>query len=192
MSWKWPHQKRSPAIANGVFEEVAHHARIGVADRIGEAHAVGAGVEQRLQRRSTSSFSTRPCSVQPNAVPTPPSISVFDPAASRAARIFANFGDDLVGRLAQVGEAVGMARRQRHEHQVGAGLDRALRAFEIGHEHRDEEPGERLRVRDELGRCRRAAAGGAAERTSRPRSRAGRRRRRRGSIRACDPWRGSS
>jgi hypothetical protein len=40
--------------------------------------------------------------VQPNAVPDPPSISVFDPAASRGGAIFATSADDFVGRLAQV------------------------------------------------------------------------------------------
>ena len=38
-------------------------------------------------QRSTSDGSTSPWIVQPKAVPTPPSISVFEPAASRAARM---------------------------------------------------------------------------------------------------------
>jgi hypothetical protein len=38
-------------------------------------------------RRSTSAGSTRPWIVQPKAVPTPPSISVLFPDASRAARM---------------------------------------------------------------------------------------------------------
>ena len=134
-------------------------------------------------RRSTSAGSTSPWIVQPKAVPTPPSISVFEPAASRAARMRADLGDHLVGRLAQVGQAVRVARRQRHQHQVGVGVDRALGALQVGHQHRDEEVRAASSRTRPARRCRRAAAAGAPARTSRPRSRAGRRRARRGSTR---------
>ena len=60
----------------------------------------------------TSACSTRPWIVQPKAVLMPTSISVFEPAASRAARMRAISRDHLVGRLAQVGQAVRVAGRQ--------------------------------------------------------------------------------
>ena len=41
-------------------------------------------------QRSTSEVFTSPWMVQPKAVPMPPSISVFEPAASRAARMRPN------------------------------------------------------------------------------------------------------
>ena len=41
-------------------------------------------------RRNTSSGRTSPCKVQPKAVPTPPSMIVFCPEASRAARMRAS------------------------------------------------------------------------------------------------------
>ena len=113
----------------------------------------------------------------------PTSISVFAPARVARGADAADLGDHFVGRLAQVGEAVRVARRQRHQHQVGAAVERALGALQVRHQHRDDEAGQRLRERDAARRCRRAAAAAAPERTSRPRSRAGRRRARRGSIR---------
>src|SRR3990167_2699712 len=41
----------------------------------------------------------------------------------------------LVGCLAQVGQAVRMAGRERQDHQMGTALDGAFGALEIGHQH---------------------------------------------------------
>ena len=39
---------------------------------------------------------------------------------------------------------------RRQQHQVGAAFDRALRAFQIRHEHRHAKSGQRLGERDQL------------------------------------------
>jgi hypothetical protein len=39
---------------------------------------------------------------------------------------------------------VGVARGERHQQQVRAALDRALRAFQVWHQHRDEQSRQRL------------------------------------------------
>ena len=149
MSWKWPHQKRSPAIFTRLLEQLAHQRRVGVADGVGDAHAVGAGVEQRLHAGAAPRpSSTSPWIVQPKAVPTPPSISVFEPGGVARGADAADLGDHVVGRLAQVGEAVRVAGRQRHAASGRRSASmRALGALQVGHQHRDEQAGQRLRDR---------------------------------------------
>ena len=61
-----------------------------------------------------------------------------------------HFRDDFVRGLAQIGKAVRVAGRQRHEQQVGARFDRALRALEIRHQHGSEESRQCLRIRQHL------------------------------------------
>jgi hypothetical protein len=56
----------------------------------------------------------------------------------------AHLGHHLVGRLAQVGQAVGVAGRQGHDHQVGLARDGAFRALQVGHQHRGEQARQRL------------------------------------------------
>jgi hypothetical protein len=57
----------------------------------------------------------------------------------------------LVGRLAQVGQAVRVAGRQRQQHRVGARVDCAFGALQVGHQHRDRQPGQLERAGDDLG-----------------------------------------
>jgi hypothetical protein len=76
--------------------------------------------------------------------------------AARAARVaqVAHARDlvhRVVGRLAQVGQAVRVARRQRQQHRVRARVDGAFGAFQVGHQHRHREAGQLERVRDQLG-----------------------------------------
>jgi hypothetical protein len=59
-------------------------------------------------------------------------------------------GDDLVGCLAQVGEAVRMAGRERNQHEFGPAFDGALGAFEVGHQHRRFQPRQCLRELEHL------------------------------------------
>ena len=167
------------------FEQLAHRGRAGVADGVGDADAVGAGIEQALH--AAQHLALRDLALDRAAE------GGADAAFKQRLRAGgvaggadpAELGDHFVGRLAQVGEAVRMARRQRHEQQVGLGGDGALGALEVGHQHRDHEARAGSSRRPSARRCRRAAAGDAPGRTSRPRSRAGRPPRRRGSIRSC-------
>ena len=157
--------------ARGPLEQLAHAARVGVADGVGEADAVGAGVQHRLHagaaprpaRPGPASCSRRRCRCRPRC-------------ASSSRRRRAPRGSaptsaiDLVGRLAQVGQAVRVARRQRHEHQVGSRGDRALGALQVRHQHRGDEARQRLRERDQLGGIGQLRQQPRAARTSRPRS----------------------
>ena len=162
--------------------------RVGIAHRVGQAHALGAGIEHRLHQAHHLVGSTRPWIVQPKAVLMPTSISVREPAASRAARMRRDLGDHFVGRLAQVGQAVRVAGRQRHQHQRRPRSSmRALGAFQVGHQHRRDQAGQGLGEGQHLGRVRQLRQQARAARRSRPRSRAGRPRRRRGAIRAWRP-----
>jgi hypothetical protein len=98
-------QEPSPATRSARSNRLRTIAGIGIADRVGQAHAVGAGVQHACISRSTSSGSTWPCSVQPKAVLMPTSISVFEPAASRAARmrpISATTSSGVLRRLARL------------------------------------------------------------------------------------------
>ena len=151
VSWKWPHQKRSPATctpASNRSRTMRGSAYPTVSAMLTRSAPASSSA---CMRRSTSDGSTRPCSVQPNAVPTPPSIRVLRSCSIARGANLRHFGDHFVGRLAQVGEAVGVTGGQRHEQEVGAGLDRALRALEVRHQDRDEETRQRFRVGDELG-----------------------------------------
>ena len=100
-----------------------------------------------------------------------------------------DLGDHVVGRLAQVRQAVRVAGRQRHQHQRRRRPSmRALGALQVrAPAPRRRGPAASART-PALRRCRPAAAAAAPARTSRPRSRAGRRRTRRGSIRAWRRW----
>ena len=129
--------------------------------------------------------STSPWIVQPKAVPTPPSISVFLPDASRAARMRPSSATTSSGVLRRLARLCCVTRRQRQQHQVGIAFECAFGALQVRHQHRRKQPGQRSSHRPATRRCRPAAAAASAARTSRPRSRAGRRRRRRGSIPSC-------
>jgi hypothetical protein len=138
--------------AQRALEQAAHHRRIGIADGVGQAHAVCARVEQRLHQ--------------------PQHLVGLDMALERAAEGGAHaavdqrlrargvarradathLGHHLVGRLAQVGQAVGVAGRQRHDHQVGLARDGAFGALQVGHEHRGEQPRQRLGEGEQFGR----------------------------------------
>ena len=118
MSWKWPQASRSPATAKRLLEQRAHHA----ADR--RSPRCRPGRRGRRRRRA------RPA---PGAAPR----LRLDPALDRAAEggadadldqaaraggvargaDAADLGHHLVGRLAQVGQAVRVAGRQRQQHQ---------------------------------------------------------------------------
>ena len=185
MSWKWPHQKRSPAIARAFSNSSRTAAGPRVTDRIGDADAIRARIEQRLH--AAQHFGLIDAALDRAAERR--ADAAFDQRlrTGRVARgtDAGDFRDHFIGRLAQVREAMCMARGQRHEQQVGLRLDGALGALEIGHEHRDDEVQAASSHRRRVRRCRRVAAGGARGRTSRLRFRAGRRHRRRRSIRSC-------
>ena len=168
-------------------EKILHHRRIGVADGVREADTIHTGVEHGLDE--TQHFGGFDATLDRAAEGR--AKADFEKAAraggvARGANAL-DFAHDLVGRATQIGEAVRVARRQRHEHQVGAGFDRPLGALEIGDEHRREKARQRFRDRRRARRCPRAAAGVARGRTNRLRSRAVRPPTRRGSIRASGP-----
>ena len=152
MSWKWPHQKRSPAICARLLEQVAHRARVGIADGVGDADAVGAGVEQRLH--AAQHLGGLDLALDRAAERGADAAFEQRLRAGRVARGAdpAELGDHFVGRLAQVGEAVRMARRERHQQQIGFGVDRPFRALQVRHQHRDQEVRQRLRKGDQLRR----------------------------------------
>src|SRR5205085_9773398 len=117
-----------------------YRARAGEADRVGDADAVDADVEQRLQaaqhlaRLHFALNRAAECGAD----------AAFDQRL-RARRIAgsahaADLGDHFVGRLAQVGEAVRTARRERHQHDVGAAVEGTLRTLEV----RDENGGDEI------------------------------------------------
>ena len=152
VSWKWPHQNLSPAIRRAAWNSSRTALGLGVADGVGDADAVGAGVEQRLhaaqdlgrfhfalQRAAEGGADAafeqrfRSCGIARGADPR-------------------EFGDHLVGCLAQVRQAVRVAGRERHQQHVDLAFDRALGAPKVGHEHRDDEAGQRLRERHQLDR----------------------------------------
>ena len=109
--------------AQRLLEQVAHHARIGVADGVGEAHAIGAGIEQRLHQ--AQHFRRRDAALERAAERGADAAFDEELRARRIARgaNARDFRDHFVRRLAQVGEAVRVTGRQRHEQQVGAGFD---------------------------------------------------------------------
>ena len=161
--------------------------RIGVAHRIGEPHALGAGRQragdkaQHFVRLDAALDRAAERGADPDfdhAVRTAVVAQIADPR---------DLVDHIVGRLAQIREAVRVARRQRKQHQVRPGLDRALGALEIRHQHGDRQSRQRLRERDDLRGVGKLGQEPSAGRTSRPRSRAARRRRRRAAIRASAP-----
>ena len=131
-------------------EQRAHGARIGVADGVGKTHAVGAGVEQRLQQaqhlRRVDAALQRATERRAHAA--------LDQRlrAGRVARRAdpRHFGDDLVRRPAEVGEAVRATRGQRNQHEIGATIERALGALEIRHENRREEAGQGPGMREDF------------------------------------------
>jgi hypothetical protein len=57
----------------------------------------------------------------------------------------------LVRRFAQVGQTVGVAGRQRQDHQVRTAFNGPLGTFQIGHQHAGLQPGQRQRVGQHLG-----------------------------------------
>ena len=133
-----------------LLEQVAHRARAGEADGVGDADAVDAGVEQRLQ--AAQHLARLHLALDRAAKRS--ADAAFDQRL-RARRIArrahaADLGDHFVGRLAQVGEAVRMACRKRHQHDVGAAVEGALRALEVRHQHRDDQIGQGLRELDQL------------------------------------------
>jgi hypothetical protein len=138
--------------AQGTLEQAAHHRRIGIADGVGKAHTVGAGIEQRLHQ--PQHFVRRDMALQRAAEGCAHAAVDQCLRARRVARR-THAGDlrhHLVGRLAQVGKAVRVAGRERHHHQVGLARDGPFGALEIGHQHRGEQARQRLRIREQLGR----------------------------------------
>jgi len=137
--------------AQRALEQAAHHRRIGIADGVGQAHAVGAGVEQRLHQ--PQHLVGIDMALQRAAEGRAHAAVDQRLRARRVARRAdaADFSDHFVRRLAQVGEAVRMAGRQRHDHQVGLARDGAFGALEVGHQHRGEHPRQRLRIGQQFG-----------------------------------------
>jgi hypothetical protein len=133
-------------------EEILHHHGIGVADGVREADAIDACIENGLDE--AQNFGRLDATLDRAAERRAEADFDFTSRTGGVTRS-ANARDllhDFVGRLAQVGEAMGVARGQRHEHQVGAAFDRPLGAFEVRHEHRSEKSRQRLRERDQFGR----------------------------------------
>ncbi|MNS56894.1 hypothetical protein D3C72_897670 [compost metagenome] len=135
---------------DGARKQLAHHVRVGIADGIGQADAVGAGIEQRLHQPQY--FIGVDMALQRAAECRADAAFDQRPGAAGIARgaDARHVGNDFVGRLAQVGQAVRMAGRQRHEHQVRAAGQRILRAAQVRHQHRDEQTRQRARERDQL------------------------------------------
>ena len=189
VSWKWPQRRlvagdvAAPARTSGVTIAADRRSPRCRPGRRASAPASSAA----CTRRSTSSGSTRPWIVQPNAVLMPTSISAARAARRRAAsRMRGDLGHHLVGRLAQVGQAVRVAGRQRQQHRVARPQSIARSApFRLGTSTEAVQAGQRLRVAPPARRCRPVAAAAWAARTSRPRSRAARRRTPRAAIAAC-------
>ena len=135
----------------GALEELADHLRIGVADGVGQADAVDAGVEHGAQQ--AQHFLGLDAALDRAAEG---GAEADLDAAGRAGRVaggadLRDLSHHVVGRLAQVGEAVRMARRQRQQHQVGVAGDGTLGSFQVRHQDRDHEAGQGASRGDELG-----------------------------------------
>jgi len=144
---------RSRAIAGDperLLEEASYLRRVRVARRIGQAYAVDAGIEQGLQQ--PKHFGRIDVALDRAAESGADAAFDHRRAAGRIARDadVRDSGDDFVRRPAQVGKAMRMAGRQRDDHQVRAGLERALGAFRVRHQHPGEQAGQRLRVGEHL------------------------------------------
>ena len=139
-----------PGDAQDLFEQLAHHARIGVSNRVGEAHAVSAGIQQRLHE--AQNLGTIHVTLQGASERSADSSFDDSPRACGIAQRAntRDLGHYLVRRLAQVREAVRVTRGQRHDQQIGLTFDRALRAFEVRHQNGSEQSGQRLGVRKNL------------------------------------------
>ena len=145
-------EKPLPGQPQRLLEQAADRGRVGIADGIGQAHPVGAGIQQCLHQAQHLGGLDRAL----NRAAEGGAHATLDQrlAARRVARRpdAAEFGDHLVRRLAQVGQAVGMAGRQRQDHQIRFALQRLLGAAQVGHQHRREQARQRLGVGQHLRR----------------------------------------
>ncbi len=127
-----------------LLEECLHLQRIGVADGIGQADTVDTGIECRAHQ--AQHFGRFDAAL--NRAAEGRRQADFD-QASRAFRIAqiddaADLFHHFVGRFAQVRQAVRMAGRQRQQHRVRVGLDRAFGTFQIRHQHRRQQARQRF------------------------------------------------
>jgi hypothetical protein len=83
-------------------------------------------------------------------VPTPPSRIIWSRRVARGADA-RGLGHHLIRRLAQVGQAVRVAGRQRQHHAVRAAGDGRFGAAQVGHQHRDVQPRQGFRKGHQLG-----------------------------------------
>jgi hypothetical protein len=88
--------------------------------------------------------------VQPKAVLSPTSSRQAEPAGVACGADGLDLAQHLVRCLAQVGQAVGVAGRQRQQHPVGFGLHRRLGAAQVGHQHGGGQARQRLGESDQL------------------------------------------
>jgi len=136
----------------GLLEEAADGRRIGVAHGVGDAHAVGAGVQQALHhakdlgRLHFALQRAAECGADAAFDQGPGTRGV--PRGPDATQ----FGDGVIGGLAQVGLAVRLAGGDRQHHQVRTALDRAFGALEVRHQDRCEEAPQGLGIGEDLGR----------------------------------------
>ena len=163
--------------------------RIGIADGVGDADAVGAGVEQRLQqpqhlvrrRRGPAACIRTPCRRRLRSASS-------SPRASRAARMLASSSTISSGVLRTLARLCAwLADSGTSSRSAPDSIARSA-PLRFGTSTETNRPGSVFANATSSAVSASCGSNVAPARTSRPRSRAGRRRRRRGSTRTCARW----
>ncbi|MNS91545.1 hypothetical protein D3C72_1256390 [compost metagenome] len=133
-----------------LFEQAAHRRRIGIAHGVGQAHAIGARIQQRLHQAQHL--------VRPHLALQGAAEGRSHPALDQRGRTgrvargphLRDHVHHFLRRLAQIRQAVCMAGRQRHQHQMGAAGQGTFGALHVGHQHRYRQAGQAPGMGDQI------------------------------------------